>query len=394
MKKILLILMMIGLSVLSHAQTIDTLELSDLPDDVTLDDARNEVLQGNIERAVMMYKVVLLREQDKRTFRKGVSGDLLGEYAYALALSHNFEYALINIDRARQLGGDLIFYTSQVLKLMRMDTLAKVFEYSFAPSWINMKCETLYFRHVIPVREREPLDKNLLKTAYELSQKQQYVQALVILYQLEEDYPNAYIIQNISSQVWEKIGNLDMAEKQLKQAIKLMDSTDNVKDKQSYENHLAELEAKKAKKQNASNKHIGTMTYVGLSYYNKRLSYDVRYGKYEKNDNYGIKINRSLNFSSNSMVGQEITTYSLGYSVYSTIGFFVWGWGSNMTLTKMNKDFSITSSISLSAGLSFPNKTQSSSFDIMINGNLPYIKDSPFGTGFSYSISIGETFYF
>lgn len=397
MKRVLLTIAIIVLPVLSQAQITDTLELTGFPVDVSLDDARGEILKGSINRAVLLYKAVLMQKQEKRTFQKGVGGELLGEYAYALALSHNFDYALVNIDRARQLGGDhLNFYTAQVLKLMRMDTLAQKFEYSFAPSWVFEQHTNLTTNNAIPVRKRAALDRKMLQTAYELSRKQQYIQALVILYQLEEDYPNAYIIPSISSQVWEKIGNFDMAATRLKQAIKLMELTDNEKDKQNYADLLAELEAKKVNKHNTSNKQTGTLSYIGLSFTNERLSYEGRYGMYEKYEGYRLnRISRSLNYSYTFMIGQEITTYSLGYSKYRTIGNFVWGWGYILTTFKMNNNYSFSYSGSLSTGLTFPNKTQSSSFDIMFNLNLSrplFVEGSK--SSFSYTISMGQTFYF
>lgn len=399
MKRVLVIIAIFVLPVLSRAQMTDTLELTGFPVNVSLEDARNEVLNGCIDRAVLLYKAVLVQEQEKRTFQKGVGGDLLGEYAYALALCHNFDYALINIDRARQLGGKhWNFYSAQVLKLMRMDSLARKFDYSFAPPWISVQYKDLTTNNAITVRKWETLDRQMIKTAYELAQKQQYVQALVILYQLEEDYPNAYIIPSISSQVWEKIGKYDMAETKLRQAIKLMDLTDNVKDKQRYEGHLAELEEKKMNINNTSNRHIGTLSYVGLSFFNERFSYEVRQGVYEKFEDYRInKISRSLNYSNTYILGQntnKVKTYSLGYSEYRTIGYFVWGWGGILDLIIIDKDYSFSYSSSLSAGLSFPSKNHSFSFDVMFNLNVnkAFVENSKFN--FNYSLSIGQTFYF
>lgn len=365
--------MIIGLSVLAQAQTMDSSEFANLPKDVSIEDARSAIRKKDFNQAVFLYKAVLVQEQKKKT----VSGDLLGEYAIALALCHNFDYALTNLDRARQLKGENVdYYTAQVLWLMRMENLAKKFS--------NDK--KILLDYAIPIRQRDTLERKTLNTAYELAQKKQYVRALVILSLLEEDYPDAFVIPIISSQIWEAMDKVDQALESLKRGIRLMERDGRAKDIQTYKNHLVKLEEKNRKIKNSSSG--GALMYAGASFAKGRYSLDSRMGLYAIGS-YNSRVNMSLNMS--VMNYNEITTGSIGLTSYMTFGkIFILGGGLNYILMEDSKPLSG----SVSLGLTFPNKTKTSSVDIMWNAH--------FNTDFKilgsdskyFNITIGQTFYF
>ena len=86
-----------------------------------------------------------------------------------------------------------------------------------------------------------------------------------------------------------------------------------------------------------------------------------------------------------STVNDE-TMGNIGLSAYKAFGVFVVGLGVNQQFAKEANVFSLAPSV----GLSFLNKSQTSSFDVTLNGYVPFSSDQEF----SYSISVGKTIYF
>ena len=54
MKKVLLAIMIIGLSVLAQAQTTDSSEFANLPKDVSIEDARSAIRKKDFNQAVFL----------------------------------------------------------------------------------------------------------------------------------------------------------------------------------------------------------------------------------------------------------------------------------------------------------------------------------------------------
>ena len=121
------------------------------------------------------------------------------------------------------------------------------------------------------------------------------------------------------------------------------------------------------------------MTYVGASAANDMYSLNGRMGLYTSNK-FSASLNLGLNY------GGEQFSGSIGLSAYKAWGILVGGVGITDTFGKDTNVLSLTSSI----GLSFLSKDQTSSFDIMVNGYVPFSS----GQKFSYGISLGKTIYF
>lgn len=121
------------------------------------------------------------------------------------------------------------------------------------------------------------------------------------------------------------------------------------------------------------------MTYVGASAAKDMYSLNGRMGLYTSNK-FSASLNVGLNYASEEFSG------SIGVSGYKAWGIFVGGLGITDMFGKDSNTFSLTPSV----GLSFLNKGQTSSFDIMVNGYIPFSSEQKF----SYSISIGKTIYF
>ena len=178
------------------------------PQPTDLQPARSAVLQGNYLHAVKLYADAVAQEQQKRTSSHGIDGDLLAEYAYALALAHNFDFALTNLDRARAMGASHAeFYTHDILLIMGYAELAAEFPASRVPDWLADHSEVLLATRGITEPRYDVVDKEDLEKAYLLQHRQQSIRSLTLLHCLEESYPNAYIIPVVSSAVWESIGH-------------------------------------------------------------------------------------------------------------------------------------------------------------------------------------------
>ena len=156
--------------------------------------------------------------------------------------------------------------------------------------------------------------------------------------------------------------------------------------KQIFLNHLSKVNELKAKFENASwlKRLLGVnppklMTYVGASAAKDMYSLNGRVGLYTSNK-FSASLNVGVNYASEEFSG------SIGVSGYKVWGIFVGGLGITDMFGKDTNTFSLTPSI----GLSFLDKSQTSSFDIMVNGYIPFSSEQKF----SYSISIGKTIYF
>lgn len=91
-----------------------------------LDEARRNVVNEQFVDAVTKY-AALVKSNDNMT--------VSAEYAYALALSGCYDGAIMNLDKifaSGQVDKDVLFYTSQVLRLMEYDSIADLF-WTFKP---------------------------------------------------------------------------------------------------------------------------------------------------------------------------------------------------------------------------------------------------------------------
>lgn len=384
MKKILLIFTIWILSIGGHAQTVNKL----MTQKTDLSEARHAVLGEKFEKAIHLYADALEAEKADRTTTMGVDGDLLAEYAYVLALSHNFDYALTNIDRARQLKNNFAnFYTVQVLRIMGFDTLAEAFPYTDEPDWIGQECKRLLTKYVLKKEKKYSLPRTELKTAYLAIQQSQYIRAIVILQQLECDYSDEFIVPVLSSSVWEVLGDNQRAANSLRRGISLISEEDSVDNKQSYIDHLQELEKKAATSSKTTQSNLRGLVYAGASWSKDMFSLNGRIGVYT-NDFTSASLTLGI---ANT---EEISSSSIGLSVYKIWGKVVGGLGVNYSKIKdknnPNSGLSMSIfSLSPSVGISIQNPEKKSSIDIMFNMNIPFAEESRM----HYNISIGRTIY-
>lgn len=349
--------------------------------------AQQYIKDGDVDNTIVSYVSAINQSQSQRNAGKGVDGNLLSEYAYALALHHDFEAALMNIDRARMVGtkyGD--FYAAQVLAVMGYkDAAQQLMQQAKVPEWINGVYQGLNERYKTKASINRNAPETALKRANKLAANKQTIQAMALFEELATIYPNTYIIYVDYSTVWESLGYYTYAAHLLQKGIDLMPQ-EQAENKRIFTNHLTKVNEKKTKYENASwfKKMLGLnppklMTYVGASAAKDFYSLNGRLGLYTSNK-FSASLNVGVNYASEEFSG------SIGVSGYKAWDVFVGGLGITDMFGKETNTFSLTPSV----GLSFLNKNQTSSFDIMLNGYIPFSSEQKF----TYSISIGKTIYF
>lgn len=205
------------------------------------------ITMDNINVPLSKYATLIEVAKGQRTQGCGVNGEVLAEYAYALALHHDFEAALMNIDRARMVGtkyGD--FYAAQVLAVMGYKNPAEqLMSQAKVPEWIagfylslNEKYKTKAL-----INQSEPAEA--LKRANKLAASGQTVQAMALFEELAAIYPDTYIIYVDYSTVWESLGYNAYAAHLLQKGIDLMPQEQS-EHKQIFQNHLTKVNELKA----------------------------------------------------------------------------------------------------------------------------------------------------
>lgn len=350
-------------------------------------EARVCLKMGDVDKALVAYAQAVEQTQAQRNGGNGVKSDLLAEYAYTLALCHNFESALMNIDRARMVGtkyGD--FYAAQVLILMGYtDAAQQLLKQAKVPEWIDGIYQGLNEKYKTTANINRDAPDVALKRANKLAANKQTIQAMALFEELATLYKDTYIIYVDYSTVWESLGYYAYAANLLQKGIDLMPQEEN-ENKQVFLSHLTKVNGMKARYENPSwTKRIfgmnppKLMTYVGASAAKDMYSLNGRMGLYTSNK-FSASLNVGLNYAGEKFSG------SIGVSGYKAWGIFVCGLGITDMFGKDMNMFSLTPSV----GLSFLNKRQTSSFDITLSGYVPFSSDQEF----SYSISIGKTIYF
>lgn len=349
-------------------------------------EARASLKWGALDNALVAYSQAMEQTQAQRNAGKGVSGDLLAEYAYALALHHDFEAALVNIDRARMVGtkyGD--FYAAQILTLMGYnDAAGQLMRQAKVPEWINGIYQGLNEKYKTTASINRDAPDTALKRANRLAAIRQTIQSMALFEELAAIYPNTYIIYVDYSTVWESLGYYAYAAQLLQKGIGMM-SQEQTENKQIFQKHLTKVNSQVAMIENAPwiRKLLGMdppklMTYAGASLAKDSYMFNGRMGLYTSN-RFSTSLNLGLGY-----VGEQFSG-DVGVSAYKTWKIFVGGLGFADRFSTSDNTFNLTAS----AGLSFLNKKQTSSFDIMVTGYFPLT-----GGDCSYNISIGKTIYF
>lgn len=317
--------------------------------------SRYALKSGNIAQAVKEYADAIVIAENSRTAGSGISGALLAEYAYALALHHDFETALMNIDRARMVGtkyGD--FYAAQVLAVMGYkDAAQQLMRQAKVPEWISGSYQELTEKYKTTASINRDAPEVALKRANKLAANRQTIQAMALFEELIAIYPDTYIICVDYSTVWESLGYYAYAAQLLQKGIDLMPQ-EHGENKQIFQNHLTKVNDMRARFENASwmKRLLGLnppklMTYVGASAAKDMYSINGRMGLYTSNK-FSASVNVGLNYASEEFSG------SIGVSGYKAWGIFVGGLG----ITDVFGKDTNTLSLSPSVGLSFLDKSQ------------------------------------
>lgn len=375
------------ISITSQSFSKSVKEVIGVGDPEIVKEAQGLLIKGNVTNALYLFQQTVNHFILQRNSGQGVSGDLLAEYAYALALNHDFEAALMSIDRARMVGtkyGD--FYAGQVMSLMGYtDAAQQLMNRAKIPDWISGTYQGLNAKYKTTASINRDSPEAALKRANKLAVSRQTIQAMALFEELAAIYPEIYIIYVDYSTVWEGLGHFEHAAHLLQKGIDLMPQEQN-ENKQIFTNHLSKVNQQAASFENASwmKRLLGMnpprmMAYVGASVAKNMYSLNGRIGIYTSN-RFSASLNMGLNYASEAFSG------SVGLSAYKTWGIFVGGLGVADVFSKDSNTLNLTPSV----GLSFLNKNQTSSFDIMVNGYIPFFSDQKF----SYSVSVGKTIYF
>lgn len=348
--------------------------------------AQTLIRQERFEDALLLYKELTYSARAKRFVGREMEGDLLAEYAYALALNHNFELALMYIDRSWALAAkNRDFYTSNILFLMGHKEAASQFtQTSGVPSWAKGFYDEYNEKYTVNGTIGTGNAENDMKRAYMLTANNQYIQAIALYEELIRQYPSVGVLYINESAALEKTGKLDYAATLLKKGISLTPVTLS-SDKLVYENHLQKIESSAFKLTHPTwLQHLfGTetpkmMIYGGAGLGASQYTLNARAGVYTSN-----RISGSLNLGLTH--ANEELAYNLGLAGYKTINIFMFGVGINNMITKEYKIWNLAPSV----GITIMNEAQTMSYDLTLSFNIPFSKDKTF----SYSITLGRTFY-
>lgn len=370
MKKFVLIIVLC-LPVVSNAQP------SWKSQKAKLEEARNAVINEQFTKAIELYAELIKEDASV----KNTNGDMLAEYAYALALSHNFDFALAYIDKARMSKSKYAnFYTRQILNIMGFPSIASKFPITNAPEWLIAEYKSLNSTYSKKNTDETLVSRTELDRAYELLSQKQYIRSIVILNKLEKSYPDAYIVSVVNSFAWECVGNYDQAALRLEKAIQMMGDKEPTEQKDAYVQHLNELKSNKRTPVFESIEKFSPRfcTYFGTYVAKGIFSLNGRVGLYT-NSLFSTSLNVSVNRANKQF------SYNVGVSAYKTWRIFMGGLGISYLFGNEKGSFNLSPCV----GLTFLNEKKTSSWDVMFNCYVPFSSDGQF----SYGITIGKTIY-
>lgn len=358
-----------------------------------LNQARDDVYNEKFGDAVAKY-AELVKKNDNKT--------VSAEYAYALALTGCYDGAIMNLDKIianGQIDKDVLFYTSQVLKLMEYDSIAKLFwtfsysKMSFAPSWISRQYQSFVEKFHYPAMINTDDLGTALQRANKLADRKQYIQSMVLFLELTETYPNHYLPYIGLSALLENLGFKQKAIDYLQRGLdKMGENRDKFDPDDDYYDHLKDLKddnvtdelslssGKPKSKNGRTNK---SFSYYGISYVNNTLAARWKYGWYTSKNSF-IATGFSYCYYNNTNV------FSADFSFNGKIGILVLG--VDLSLQRTGTSWGVGAGPCL--GLSIPIAKGKSSFDLLEGINVYLQTDSPTNMNFTISSSIGFTHYF
>lgn len=358
-----------------------------------LDQARTDVNSEKFDEAVSIY-AELVKAEDNPT--------ISAEYAYALALSGCFEGAVMNLDiivTNNQINNDVLFYISQVFKLLDYDDMADLFwsfnlhNYSsYPPDWISKKHNSFVEKYKTQATINIDDYGTALHRANKLAEQRQYIQALVLFLELTETYPDEYLPQIGLSALLENLGYKKEAAKHLLKGIEKMGEEKATIDPSGiYEKHLENLSTNSSNnstifKPGASNtakkKDSRLFGTIGISYFSKTLGLNFKIGHYSSETTFF-----SLGYSFSLLfLETKVKTHTIDISFNKTWGVFMAGLSASFQWINGESGIGLGPSL----GFAIPLPSGKSSIDIYGTGNIS-IQD---GMAFRTSASIGYTRYF
>lgn len=352
-----------------------------------LDDARNNVCNEQFANAITKY-AALVKTNDNKT--------VSAEYAYALALTGCYDGAVMNLDKiyaSGQVDKNVLFFSSQVLKLMEHDSMADCFwtqEVSTPPSWISNQYKSLLGKHKSPAAINTDAFSKALQRANHLADQRQYLQSTVLFLELIEVYPDQYLPCIGLSALMENLGFKQAAAEYLQKGIERMGSDRPRIDFYGvYDKHLEKLKnevGNKSSNQFESSGNASTQAsqmkqfiHTGLSYFNQALAFNVMYGLYTS-ENTSLSINLGYTHMGESSALLSDLSFNFRWWQDEIVG---------VALSAQYSGGSFDLGAGARAGWSFPLPNSSSSIDFLYSIYY-YFKNEQM----SESYSIGYTRYF
>lgn len=384
MRKVLLILGIVMFAGLLNCFS----QTSVFPDpmDARLAYAREEVLNEHFNEAVVRYARVLQTDENKT---------VCSEYAFALALSGCYDGAIMYLDKvmvSSKANVTTLFYISQVLKLMNYDNLADVFWTPYVsnpPQWLANDYVNLVgkYKRVVSINT-DNLGKAMTR-ANNLITQNQYMQAVVLYEELIESYPKEYLPYIGASAMWESLGYKKRAADYLQRGLDVMgDEKSEIDPDGVYQNHLNALKAdnsmeyksfRKQKLKYLGRKPARNLVYLGMTYMNKTLIMNARYG-FRTGNNTNVMLDLGYSKAKESkLVSSDLSFNAILQQIVVL--------GAGFTVQRSNGEFD--NGAGLRAGVSIPLPIGMSSLDAMLSNYYMFKSKS-----MRYTLSIGYTCYF
>jgi hypothetical protein len=361
---------------------------------LTIEDARDLLLDENFRESASVYSRLLLKDTANIA--------LNAELAYALALTGAYDASLFNLDKIRissDQDPEINYYASQVYSLMGFDdlssALAKTSGGIATPGWLSSKAPLFIqkYRRTYETDENPSGEKLVLmfKEANRLAAQNYNLRSIAVFEEITLCYPDGYLPYLGYSIVLEKAGMYEEAAGAIEKAIAITgESSQDTATLEVLDERLSSLQEKIAVQKTPKNVKLkqtagvetanpGIMAYGGGNLSSGFTSLNAKIGIYYSDANYSaIEAGVASASGSNYM--------NLGFTTYNRQKIFVLGAG---MLANLGGGTAIFYG-KVSLGLSFMNKNHSSSFDIFIDGKVPFNK----GYSTTMGLSVGQSIYF
>lgn len=358
-----------------------------------IDEARSLLTGGKPLDALMVYSTLVRADSSNVA--------LSSEYAYALAVTGNYEAALFRLDeiwKTRYLYPEVSFFTSQVFSLMGNAAVAGAVNEGFPgrkdPAWISELAPGLVEKYKsLTLLKDLPADEapEYFTRSNKLTSRGYYLQAISLFSNITAAFPNEYLPYVGYSIALEKAELYRLAAEVLEKGIKLAEKEPGkAAGTEILEKRLTSLRAKSSEPPKVT---IGKvlaassvrknsprlMAYAGGMISPNYTNVTGRFGYFLSGSG-----NAAVDLGLSSMSGT--TSYNLGMTYYQRHKIFVAGFGLTGSFTENTS----AAFFKISVGFSFQSKNRMSSWDIFWDGMAPFSKTQVTTVGFS----AGRSMYF